>query len=404
MSLALQIVSELKDFDASRLPHALVPGLYVHVPFCFHKCHYCDFYSITRQTPERMEAFVDGVLDEARRWQNTPQLKISPGTVFMGGGTPSLLPFAQMERLVVGLRSIFDFSRCTEWTVEVNPATAELGYCQMLKFHGVTRLSFGAQSFDLAELKMLERHHDPEDVPHSLEIASAAGFDRTNLDLIFAIPGQSLRSWERSLDHAISLGTTHLSCYALTYEPNTAMAVRKRLGHFSAVEESLELDMLHLARERLAGAGFTAYEISNFARPAQECRHNLLYWTGGSYIGLGPSAASHVHGHRWKNQAHLRAWEESILRGELPVTQYEVLSSSQRAGELAMLLLRLERGIEFQSFASRTGSDAAEIFADPIARFTREGLLASNDESTRLTAVGICVADAIAAEFLACCP
>src|SRR4051812_35920168 len=199
------------------LPRAVVPGLYVHVPFCFHKCHYCDFYSITRQTPERMTRFVDLMLREADMWEGA----VRPQTVFFGGGTPSLLPIDQMRRLILGLHERFDFSDLNEWTVEVNPATASLEYCAMLHESGVDRLSFGAQSFDRDELKTLERHHDPDDVPRSIELARAAGFQRLNVDLIYAIPGQSIESWSRSLDAAIALNIPHISAYNLTYEPNT---------------------------------------------------------------------------------------------------------------------------------------------------------------------------------------
>src|SRR5438552_11534713 len=210
------------------VPRQIVPGLYVHIPFCFHKCHYCDFYSITRQSTDRMQRFVDLILREAELWSG----RCRPRTVFFGGGTPSLLPFAEMRRLLIGLRQRFDFSQTQEWTIEVNPATANFEYCQMLRKHGVDRLSFGGQSFNPSELKMLERHHDPQDVPRSIDIARRAGFDRLNVDLIYAIPGQSLNSWLQSLESTIALGTSHISCYGLTYEPNTPMAVRKRLGQF----------------------------------------------------------------------------------------------------------------------------------------------------------------------------
>jgi len=190
------------SLEPARLPPADIPGLYVHIPFCFHKCHYCDFYSITRQTEQRMARFVSLVLAEADFWVDARQGPTPrPSTVFFGGGTPSLLPLPFMSELIRGLRRRFDFSNVAEWTVEVNPATARADYCTMLRENGVDRISFGAQSFDRAELKTLERHHDPQDVPASLEIARSAGFQRLNLDLIYAIPGQELASgrpaWKR---------------------------------------------------------------------------------------------------------------------------------------------------------------------------------------------------------------
>jgi len=381
------------------LPRARVEGLYVHIPFCFHKCHYCDFYSISRQTPQRMTEFVDRVLREARLWDNSAP-RLVPRTIFFGGGTPSLLPLEQMNRLIVGLREIFDLSDVDEWTVECNPATVTLDYCAMLKASGVTRLSFGAQSFVPGELKTLERHHDPDDVPRSLALARAAGFTRLNLDLIFAIPGQSLEAWAGNLDRAVRLDTPHLSCYGLTYEPNTALAVRKRLGQFRAVEESIELEMLRYTRQTLGECGYRAYEISNFAKQSEACRHNLLYWQGGNYLGLGPSAASHVQGWRWRNRPHLGEWEQAVDASNLPATEVEHLDPEHRARELAMLLLRLDTGLNFADFAARSGFDAQAFFADPIARLTRLGLLDSFSDHIRLSDKGLAVADAVAGEFL----
>jgi oxygen-independent coproporphyrinogen-3 oxidase len=382
----------------AQLPAAAVQGLYVHIPFCFHKCHYCDFYSITQQSPQRMGQFVDRILLEAAQWSGRA---IRPKTVFFGGGTPSLLPIADMQRLIEGLSERFDLSAVDEWTVEANPATVNLEYCRMLREMGVDRLSFGAQSFDAAELVTLERHHEPGDVERSVAIARAAGFGRMNVDLIFAIPGQSLASWKKSMERAIALGTPHVSCYALTYEPNTAMTARKRAGEFKAAEECLELEMLHYTRDRLSEAGIAAYEVSNFAKRGEACRHNLNYWQGGNYIGLGPAAASHIQGWRWKNRPHLTAWENAIDAGRVPAIDVETLSPLRRAGELAMLMLRLERGIEFNVFFGRSGFDARELFGEVIGRFSKAGLIEASESAARLTRAGLNVADALGAEFLA---
>jgi oxygen-independent coproporphyrinogen-3 oxidase len=383
-----------------QLPDAPVQGLYVHIPFCFHKCHYCDFYSITRQTEPRMENFVALLLAEARLWTEA-RGQISPQTIFFGGGTPSLLPLPHMRRLLRGLQETLDLSRLNEWTIECNPATVTADYCSMLREMGIMRLSFGAQSFNPNELKSLERHHDPDDVPKSIDLARAAGFERLNLDLIYAIPGQTLESWMDSLEQAISLATPHLSCYGLTYEANTPMAVKKRLGQFSAVDETIELEMLHATRSRLRAAGMLPYEVSNYALPGEQCRHNLVYWNGENYIGLGPSAASHVAGVRWRNRPHLGEWESTVAAGSLPAIEAETLSPLRRAGELAYLQLRLSRGIDYADFAARTAYDARTLYADPLNRLSINGLLEITPFGFRLTEKGLNVADAIAAEFLA---
>lgn len=305
-----------------------------------------------------------------------------------------------MRRLIEGLRESLDLSCVTEWTIECNPATVSSGYLTMLRSLGVNRLSFGAQSFDPAELLALERHHAPADVSTSIQAAKDAGFCRLNLDLIYAIPGQSLDSWKRSLDAAIALDTPHLSCYGLTYEPNTPMGVKKRLGQLTAAEESLELAMLHHTRERLSALGYEAYEISNYAQPGEPCRHNLMYWSGGNYLGVGPSAASHIDGTRWRNRPHLGEWEQAVQSDELPATDVERLTQAQRNGETAMLMLRLSGGINFADYAGRSGCDVRVDFREPVLRLEQLGLISVDADAIRLTESGINVADAVSAEFL----
>lgn len=385
--------------DPAKLPPIPIDGLYIHIPFCFHKCHYCDFYSITHQTPQRMDLFVQRILDEADFWQQSP-VKPAIKTIFFGGGTPTLLPLDAMQRLIEGIRARFDLSQLNEWTTEANPATVTLEYCDMLKQSGITRMSFGAQSFDRHELKVLERHHNPDDVPRSLEMARQAGFDRLSLDLIYAIPGQDVDSWEHSLKEALSLNTTHLSCYGLTYEPNTAIAVRKRLGRIQAVDDTVEVQMFRKTRQILHESGLKAYEISNYSVDGQQCRHNLMYWTGGSYIGLGPSAASHVQGRRWRNKPHLGEWERTVGDRSLPAIEYEQLSPMHRARELVMLMLRLSQGVIFRDFARITGINAHNLFKNTLNQLSGLGLIELDEQGFHLAQAGLPVADAIAAEFL----
>jgi len=381
------------------------PALYVHVPFCFHKCHYCDFYSITRQPAERMHKYVDLILREADLWRHPPpNFILRPHTVFFGGGTPTMLPIDQMHRLIAGLQQRFDFSHCDEFTIEVNPATVDAAYCRMLKIVGVNRLSLGAQSFNPAELAILERHHQPPQVEESLRLARSAGFERINFDLIFGIPGQTMESWQRSLQSAIALGTTHLSCYGLTYEPNTPLAVKKRLNLLQAVDETLELDMLLTTRRMLLQAGLQAYEISNYAIPGEECRHNLHYWHGGDYIALGPSGASHLQGLRWRNRPHLGEWEQAIEADALPAIEIELLNPIRRAGELAMLMLRLRQGIDCGEFLQHTGFNANRLLAPVIARYRKPGLLCADGQHIFLTERGVAVADSIIAEIFMAIP
>ncbi|MEM1012804.1 MAG: radical SAM family heme chaperone HemW [Planctomycetota bacterium] len=373
-------------------------GLYVHVPFCVHKCHYCDFYSITRQSPERMARYVDLVLTEADLWSDADT---EFRTIFFGGGTPSLLPADDMARLVRGLRDRLDLSRVDEFTVEVNPNHVTPGYFETLRDIGVTRVSLGAQSFVPAELQALERDHEPACVAPAVEAARDAGIARQSIDLIHAIPGQTAESLAVSLDAAIATGVDHVSCYALTYEPNTPLYVRRRLGRVVATPEDEELDLFRLVRRRLSDAGLSPYETSNFATPGFECRHNVSCWSGDDYLGLGPAAASHASGVRWRNEPHLGRWERRVGSDILPVIEAERLSPADRAAELAWLNLRMTRGIDSDDFAARTGDAVDSWFGDALPRLAEAGLIESDVTSIRLTTRGVELTDAIAAELFA---
>ncbi len=403
----LPLLDDLKSnrLDPASLPACEVEALYVHIPFCFHKCHYCDFYSITRQTPERMHAFVDRLLAEAQLWKTlAPHIAshIAPRTIFFGGGTPSLLPHDAMHRLLTGLRNVFDFSRVHEWTIEVNPATTDLNYLHMLRAHGVDRLSFGAQSFDQRDLMALERHHHPDDVHRSLDLARQASFTRLNIDLIYAIPGQSLESWQASLNHALALNTEHISAYALTYEPNTPLTVLLREGRITPADESTELDMLRTTRATLDRAGMPAYEISNHAKPNAEAQHNLAYWRGLNYLALGPSAASHLAGTRFKNIPHIGEWESAIDDRILPARDVESLTRAEQFHERFIFGLRLAEGIDLHRTASDYQVRIPDDFHSKISQLLTLKLIEHHPlhpTSLRLSGRGIEVADSIAAEF-----
>ena len=385
--------------DRREISPAVVRSLYVHVPFCFHKCHYCDFYSITRQSPERMNAFVDRVLSELDGWASA-SVELPIETIFFGGGTPSLLPLEAMHRLLEGIAARMNLSGLVEWTIEVNPATADGDYLAMIKSLGVDRISLGAQSFDEQELRVLERHHEPDDVLRGLELARAAGIARQSIDLIYAVPGQTLQSWQQSLERAIALGTEHLSCYGLTYEPNTPLAVRRRLGRVESASESLEVSMFKHTRQRLAEAGRAAYEVSNYAQPGRESRHNLSYWAGDNYLGLGPSAASHLDGLRFRNAPRLGQWESTVDAGHLAAIDVERLEADERARELAWLNLRTTRGIDTSDFERRTGVSPTVRFSEVIDTLGSAGLLEVEAGRVRLTDKAWPVADGVAAEFL----
>jgi len=374
-------------------------GLYIHVPFCGRKCGYCDFYSIVPEG-DQVDRLVDAMLRELDQVLAGRDLGVE--TVFVGGGTPTFLPEQALARLMDRLQRVVEADRPSEFSVEANPASLTGPKAALLRRAGVTRISMGAQSFHEHELRMLDRLHQPADIADGVKLVRQVGFEHLNLDLIFGIPGQSLRDWAESLRKAVDLNPDHVACYGLTYEPGTVLTARRERGEVTPVDEDLETDMYLSAIDFLAGAGFVQYEISNFARPGGQCRHNLRYWRGQAGIGVGPAAASYLEGRRWRNIADVGSYIARIRAGESTVTDLETLDPLQRAGELAMLGLRMTEGIDRPAFRAQTGFDPCELFADAIRRHSAAGLLAADGRRIALTRSGLPLADAVIRDFV--CP
>lgn len=372
-------------------------GLYVHVPFCTSKCGYCDFYSHPAQ-PESFAPLVDALLIELECAVLRRDVRVE--TIFVGGGTPTVLPLDQLERLLGRLHEIARRDASVEFTIEANPATVDSAKAALLRDCGVDRVSMGAQSFNPRELAVLDRRHKPDDVPASLEILRQAGLSRFNLDLIFGIPGQTLESWLHSLRAAVDLEPEHLSCYGLTYEPGTPLHHRQARGQISALDEDLERDMFLATAETLGRAGYRQYEISNYARAGFECRHNLRYWQNLPGVGIGPSAASYWQGRRWRNIPDTAEYVRRMIQRGSPAVDFETLSPLERAGETAMLSLRLLDGIDCDAFRQTTGYDPTDLFADVIRKHTDGGLLTVGNGRIALSPRGLLVGDAVMADFL----
>lgn len=377
-----------------------VSGVYVHVPFCAHKCHYCDFYSFVDRE-ERQPEFVRRLIDEwaaaAQRW--TTPLE----TIFFGGGTPTLLAEPLWRDLLRARRELLPLVADGEFTVEANPETLAPELVETLVDGGVTRMSMGVQSFNARHLRTLERRHQPESVLRGMGILRRGGVREINVDLIFGIPGQSLGDWTKDLDQAIELEPDHLSAYGLTYEANTPLTHRLRLGEFEACPEDLEAAMLDAARDRLDAAGFAHYEISNWARRdslgERRCRHNLLYWSNRDWWAFGPSASGHVQGVRWKNTPRLSEW---LATGPWsPVVDVEQVDERTRSGERIMVGLRLLEGLLEQEFDAllRCGDDADERRARASA-LERRGLLERRGDRVRLSSQGLLLANVVIEELL----
>lgn len=377
-----------------------VRGLYAHVPFCFHKCHYCDFYSFVDREG-RSGAFLDR-FDADVAWTGERIALGSGGaieTIFVGGGTPTLLTAEELVRLTQSLRRL-PLAHDLEWTVEANPETVDREKAEVLAGSGVNRISIGAQSFDPKHLATLERWHDPANVVRAAGAARAAGIDNINLDLIFGVPGQTLDEWRDDLRRALDLGPAHLSCYGLTYEPNTAMTKRLERGEFERCDDLLEAEMYDATRETLAAAGFGQYEISNFARVGRACRHNLVYWRNEQWWAIGPSASGFVAGHRFKVVPRLGDW---LAReggdGSPPVVDHEPPDERRHTSEALMLGLRLMEGIDaaLERRAVELDPARAAVFARAIAG----GLLERTGEGRlRVTHRGAALANEVLAELV----
>jgi len=350
-----------------------VKGLYIHIPFCVKKCGYCDFYSLPVRS-NALESYVAAVLKEAGIYHG-----LSFRTLYLGGGTPSLLGSTHLRNLIDGIRKSLDISELMEATIEVNPESATPGFLQAVKEAGIDRVSIGVQSLSDYELRAAGRIHHAAQAVAAITIAKKFSFKSISADLIIGLPGQTWSTLRNSLEMLNSLNIQHLSVYCLSLEEGTPLA---ESPPDDLVSDDEQAELYEKTREFLSGCGFNHYEISNFARQGYECQHNLNYWRGGEYLGLGPSAASHLGDKRFKNRADLDAY----LAGPTGQTEYvEELDRKHKAAEEAMLRLRLlEEGIEPGELAARFGPDNVAALTGQFDAMVREGLLIRENSRYRL--------------------
>ncbi len=366
-----------------------VEGLYVHIPFCPKVCPYCSFYKETTDR-NKTQAFLDAILRELDARQETLG-RLRPRTIFFGGGTPSALSTPQLDYLLTGLRARLDLSALTEWTLEMNPATVSLEKARALRALGVNRISMGVQSWEPALLLTLGRVHSAEQARRSYEILREAGFENVNLDLIFGIPGQTRGQWERSLAATAALGPEHISAYNLTYEEDTDFFARFTRGEF-VQDADADADLFEFTADFLTGAGYPPYEISNFAPAGRECAHNLGYWGGADYLGLGPSAFSTVGERRWSNVRDTAGYNERILRGEMAEDFSEAVPPAMRRVEAIAFGLRTSDGVPAEWLAGQAAS---------VEEHTALGLMEARGLGRlALTRRGRLLADTVAGAYL----
>lgn len=367
-------------------------GLYIHVPFCRTKCRYCGFYSEPIAEHDAA-AVVSAMIAEMKRHELGEGIR----TIYIGGGSPSCLPPEHLLWLV--RHAAQRYPAAAEFTVEVNPGQVDAELLRQLREEGVNRLSVGAQSFIQRELDFLRRGYAVDSIDQVVHQARTAGFDNISLDLIFAVPGSSLQSWKQNLQAAIALAVNHISAYSLTYEDRTPLAKDAAAGLVTPVDEDTDRAMYELTIDELARAGMDQYEISNFARPGFECRHNLNYWANGSYVGIGPGATSYLNGARNTNVADIHEYLRAISTGSSAAGASETLTARERACETAVLNLRRRCGIDLAEFSSRTGFDPMELFAEPIRTYREQGLIEKNEGRIFLTREALGIADSILCDF-----
>ncbi|MHC4957149.1 MAG: radical SAM family heme chaperone HemW [Planctomycetota bacterium] len=370
------------------------PALYVHIPFCETKCPYCDFNSFAIEGRD-----VDGYLGALSRELDLRGVPARPSTVFIGGGTPTVLEPAQIDRYLTDLFARIEPDPEREVTVEANPGSLTAEKLDVLRAHGVNRISIGAQSLFDQHLARIGRVHKAADVEAAYRLARDASFENVSLDFIYAIPGLTLREWASTLDTVISWAPEHLSCYALIFEPGTEFHARRSAGTLRATGERVELAMFRFTERRLRTAGYARYEISNFARPGYECRHNVNYWRNGSYVGFGAGAYSYEGGERSGNARSLASYQDALAAGRLPVVSRERLEPDAALRETVALALRMAEGVDLDEVGVRFGVDAHAKFHGAIRRLTSTGHL-EREGRLRLSRRGWRVADTVASEFL----
>lgn len=366
---------------------------YLHVPFCRHRCGYCNF-SVVAGRDDLIDRFLSAIDHEMRAWDR-PSLQ----TLFIGGGTPTHLNREQLDRFFDSIRAHASLDTNAEITAEANPEDITPDKIAQLASLGVNRISLGVQSFEPAKIKSLERGHDRDAAVRAIELA-ADHIGNVSIDLIFGAPNETLESWQNDLRTALELPIDHLSTYGLTIEKGTRFFNAHSRGELTAVDEDVDVAMYQAAREETREGGMTHYEVSSFARPQKRCRHNLAYWKGQDWLAAGPGAAAFVGGVRTVNHRSTTTYLKRIENEQSPVAETETLTNRQRSLELAAFGVRMIDGVDFDEIATRTGVDAWSICEDAIHRCHRDGLIEIEDQHVRLSEHGVLFADTVAREFL----
>ncbi|MFN9718489.1 MAG: radical SAM family heme chaperone HemW [Planctomycetota bacterium] len=373
-------------------------AVYIHVPFCLHHCGYCDF-TLVANRDHLIPEYLRLLELEIRHLSSDISKPYEVDTIFIGGGTPTHLSIEHLQTLLEVIHGSFRLSQHGEYSIEANPDGLCNDRLDLLSENGVSRISLGVQSFDEAVLKTLERRHSREAAIDAIQ-RSAERFADVSLDLIFGVPGQSLESWEETLQTAISMPVQHISTYGLTYEQGTPFFRRERSGDLQRVADVHERDMYLVGIRTLSKAGFGHYEVSNFARPGFQCRHNRVYWNADEYFAFGPGAARYLHGERSTNVRSVVRWLKALQIGADWIEDREVLTPEEKAREAIMIGLRMMEGLDIARFEQRFATSLAGLASEPLDRHLAQGHLVISHGRLRLTLDGLLIADTVVSDFL----
>ena len=377
-------------------------AFYIHIPYCSKRCGYCDFNTytpselkITSGVNEISSAYIDLANQEIDLAKNKIGQDITVGSIFFGGGTPSLMQPLDIGKVINKIKSDFHLADSAEITLEVNPDSVDKDKLSQFLDVGINRLSFGMQSAVPHVLKTLDRTHNPENLPKVTGWAKELGFNEISVDLIYGTPGESMQDWQQSIDSALSLPISHISAYALIVEPGTKLAAQIKRGEIEQIDDDLTAEKYLVADKSFSTAGFHWYELSNWAKNDSKSQHNLSYWNGENWWGIGPGAHSHINGERFWNVKHPNSYKEKIQKNELPIQDSEILQASQIESERLMLSIRLTSGIETKSLNNQQIQD--------LSTYVKTGHLNQSDWQNgraTLTLNGRLIADRIVREIL----
>jgi putative oxygen-independent coproporphyrinogen III oxidase len=376
----------------------MIHAAYIHIPFCEHICHYCDFNKVFLKG-QPVDEYLDALESEMKQvLAKTPTNSLQ--SIFVGGGTPTALNEVQLEKLCTIIGQNLSYTTNTEYTFEANPGDLSEEKLKVLYDSGVNRLSFGVQSFDEELLKKIGRTHRPKDVICSIETAQKIGFQNISIDLMYSLPGQTIQQLKQTLDMSFTLGTTHFSAYSLIIEPKTIFYQLMNKGKLPIPDEDEEADMYDLLMEEMEKHGYHQYEISNFAKEGYESHHNLTYWNNEYYYGFGAGAHGYVNGIRSSNYGPIKKYMTPLLNGELPIMETHKLTEKEKWEEEMFLGLRKVKGVSIQHFINKFGSNPLEIFYGKIEQLKEQELIKIENNHISLTRQGRFLGNEVFEAFL----